>query len=140
MNSLNKVQIIGNVGADPEVRRTQGGDAIVNMRVACSETWKNAEGERKERTEWITVVIFNPGLAKVAEQFVHKGTRVYIEGQLQTRKWQDQSGTDRYSTEVVLQKYRGQLLLLSGKPDDGVEAKPVIHGGDGTAPNDEIPF
>ena len=111
--SVNKVILVGNLGADPEVRRTQDGRAIVNLRVATSETWRDkATSERKERTEWHRVVIFNEGLGKVAEQYLKKGSKVYLEGQLQTRKWQDQQGQDRYSTEVVLQNFNGQLVLL----------------------------
>ncbi len=111
--SVNKVILIGNLGADPEVRRTQDGRPIVNLRLATSENWKDkATGERKEKTEWHRVVIFNENLCKVAEQYLKKGSKVYIEGQLQTRKWQDQSGQERYSTEVVLQNFRGELTLL----------------------------
>src|SRR5574337_964195 len=111
--SVNKVILVGNLGADPEVRRTQDGRPIVNLRVATSDTWRDkATGERKEKTEWHRVVIFNEGLAKVAEQYLKKGAKVYIEGQLQTRKWQDQSGQDRYSTEVVLQGFNSQLTML----------------------------
>jgi single-strand DNA-binding protein len=111
--SVNKVILIGNLGADPEVRRTQDGRPIVNLRVATTETWRDkATSERKERTEWHRVVIFSEGLAKVAEQYLKKGSKVYLEGQLQTRKWQDQQGQDRYSTEVVLQNFNAQLVLL----------------------------
>lgn len=120
MASLNKVQIIGNLGKDPEVRHTQDGRAIVNFSVATTETWRDkSTGERKEKTEWHTVVIFNEGLAKVAEQYLKKGSSVYIEGQLQTRKWIDKNGDDRYSTEIVLQNYRGELVMLGGKNGDG---------------------
>ena len=111
--SVNKVILVGNLGADPEIRRMQDGRPIVNLRVATSETWRDRNtGERRERTEWHRVVIFNEGIAKVAEQYLKKGAKVYIEGQLQTRKWQDQQGQDRYSTEVVLQGFRGELTLL----------------------------
>jgi single-strand DNA-binding protein len=111
--SVNKVILVGNLGRDPEIRRNGAGDPIANLRIATSETWRDKQsGERKERTEWHSVVIFNDALAKVAEQYLRKGSKVYIEGQLQTRKWQDQSGADRYSTEVVLQKFRGELTLL----------------------------
>lgn len=111
--SVNKVFLLGHLGADPEIRRSQAGDAIANLRIATSESWTDKNtGEKKERTEWHSVVIFNEGLAKVAEQYLKKGSKVYIEGQLQTRKWQDRDGQDRYSTEVVLQKYRGELALL----------------------------
>jgi single-strand DNA-binding protein len=111
--SVNKVILVGNLGKDPEVRRTQDGRPIVNMTVATSETWRDKNtGERKERTEWHRVVIFSEGLAKVAEQYLKKGAKVYLEGQLQTRKWQDQQGQDRYSTEVVLQGFNAQLTML----------------------------
>ena len=111
--SVNKVILIGNLGKDPEVRRTQDGRPIVNLTVATSETWRDKNtSERKERTEWHRVVIFNEGLCKIAEQYLKKGAKVYLEGQLQTRKWQDQQGQDRYSTEVVLQGFRGELTLL----------------------------
>jgi len=114
--SVNKVILIGNLGADPEVRRLNSGDQVVNFRVATSETWRDKNsGERKERTEWHNVVIFNENLGKVAEQYCKKGTKVYVEGQLQTRKWQDQSGADRYTTEVVLQRFRGELQLLDSR-------------------------
>src|SRR5262244_75782 len=111
--SVNKVILIGNLGADPEIRRTQDGRPIVNLRLATSDTWRDkATGERKERTEWHRVVIFSEPLAKVAEQYLKKGSKIYIEGQLQTRKWQDQQGQDRYTTEVVLQGFSSQLTLL----------------------------
>ncbi len=119
--SVNKVILVGNLGADPEVRQTQDGRPIVNLRVATSENWRDkATGERREKTEWHRVVIFNENLARVAEQYLKKGAKVYIEGQLQTRKWQDQAGQDRYSTEVVLQQYRGELTMLDAKSRDGV--------------------
>lgn len=111
--SVNKVILIGNVGADPEIRRTQDGKAIANLRIATSESWRDRNsGERREKTEWHTIVVFNEGLAKVVEQYVKKGAKLYIEGQLQTRKWQDQNGNDRYSTEIVLQAYNGVLTML----------------------------
>jgi len=111
--SVNKVILIGNLGADPEIRRTQDGRPVANLRVATSESWRDkATGERKEKTEWHRVVIFNENLCRIAEQYLKKGSKVFIEGQLQTRKWQDQSGQDRYSTEVVLQGFRGELTLL----------------------------
>ena len=111
--SVNKVILVGNLGADPEVRRLNSGDQVVNFRVATSESWRDkTSGERKEKTEWHNVVIFNENLGKVAEQYCKKGTKVYVEGQLQTRKWQDQSGADKYTTEVVLQRFRGELQLL----------------------------
>lgn len=116
--SVNKVILIGNLGADPEIRRTQDGRPIANLRIATSESWRDKNtGERKEKTEWHTVVIFNEGLCKVAEQYLKKGSTVYVEGQLQTRKWQDQSGQDRYSTEVVLQGFNGNLTMLGGRGD-----------------------
>lgn len=116
--SVNKVILIGNLGADPEIRRTQDGKAIANLRIATSETWRDKNsGERKEKTEWHSVVIFNDGLCKVAEQYLKKGSTVYIEGKLQTRKWQDQSGNDRYSTEVVLNGFDANLTMLGGNGD-----------------------
>ncbi len=123
--SVNKVILIGNLGADPEVRRLPSGDPVINMRIATSETWRDKNsGERRERTEWHNVVIFNDQLAKVAEQYLKKGMKVYVEGALQTRKWQDQSGQDRYSTEVVLQKFRGELQMLDarGQGEGGARA------------------
>ena len=117
--SINKVILVGNLGADPEVRRLNSGDPVVNLRVATSETWRDKNsGERKDKTEWHSVVIFNEQLAKVAEQYLRKGSKVYLEGQLQTRKWQDQSGQDRYSTEIVLQKFRGELQMLDAKGEE----------------------
>ncbi|MBN9073927.1 MAG: single-stranded DNA-binding protein [Rhizobiales bacterium] len=114
--SVNKVILVGNLGADPEIRRLNSGDPVVNIRVATSETWRDKNsGERKEKTEWHNVVIFNDNLAKVAEQYLKKGMKVYIEGQLQTRKWTDQQGQDRYTTEVVLQKFRGELQMLDAR-------------------------
>ena len=115
--SLNKVMLIGNLGADPEIRHNQAGDPIANLRIATTESWKDKNsGEKKERTEWHSIVIFG-GIAKVAEQYLKKGMRVYLEGQLQTRKWKDQNGNDRYSTEVVLQNFGGQMIMLSGGGD-----------------------
>jgi single-strand DNA-binding protein len=113
--SVNKVILVGNLGKDPEIRRTQDGRPIANLRVATSESWRDkATGEKREKTEWHSVVIFNENLCKVAEQYLRKGSKVYIEGQLQTRKWQGQDGQDRYSTEVVLQGFNGQLTMLDG--------------------------
>jgi single-strand DNA-binding protein len=127
--SVNKVILVGNLGADPEIRRLNSGDPVVNLRIATSETWRDRNsGERKERTEWHNVVIFNDNLAKVAEQYLKKGMKVYIEGQLQTRKWQDQTGNDRYTTEVVLQKFRGELQMLDARGQGGGEAQ-VSYGG-----------
>ncbi|MBL9054134.1 MAG: single-stranded DNA-binding protein [Tabrizicola sp.] len=114
--SVNKVIIIGNLGRDPEVRSFPSGGKVVNLRIATSETWRDKQsGERKERTEWHSVAIYNEPLGKIAEQYLRKGSTVYIEGQLETRKWQDQSGADRYSTEVVLRPFRGELTLLGGR-------------------------
>ncbi|XHB99174.1 single-stranded DNA-binding protein [Nitratireductor sp. ac15] len=118
--SVNKVILVGNLGADPEIRRLNSGDPVVNMRIATSETWRDRQsGERRERTEWHNVVIFNDNLAKVAEQYLKKGAKVYIEGQLQTRKWTDQNGQERYTTEVVLQKFRGELQMLDTRGQGG---------------------
>lgn len=116
--SVNKVIIVGNLGRDPEVRSFPNGGKVVNLRIATSETWRDkASGERKERTEWHSVAIFNENLAKVAEQYLRKGSTVYLEGQLETRKWQDQSGADKYTTEVVLRAFKGELTLLGGKAE-----------------------
>ena len=118
--SVNKVILVGNLGADPEIRRLNSGDPVVNLRIATSESWRDKmSGERREKTEWHNVVIFNDNLAKVAEQYLKKGMKVYIEGQLQTRKWQDQTGNDRYTTEVVLQKFRGELQMLDARGEGG---------------------
>ena len=118
--SVNKVILVGNLGADPEIRRLNSGDPVVSMRIATSESWRDkSSGERREKTEWHNVVIFNDNLAKVAEQYLKKGMKVYIEGQLQTRKWQDQNGNDRYTTEVVLQRYRGELQMLDSRGQSG---------------------
>ncbi len=122
--SVNKVILVGNLGADPEIRRMNSGDPVVNFRIATSETWRDKEsGERKEKTEWHSIVIFNDGLAKIAEQYLKKGMKVYIEGQLQTRKWSDRDGIDRYTTEVVLQKFRGELQMLSSTAAAGRPAR-----------------
>ena len=157
--SVNKVILIGNLGADPEIRQTQDGISIANLRVATNETWRDkASGERRERVEWHRVAIFNENLVRIAEQYLRKGSKVYLEGQLQTRKWQDQSGQDRYSTEVVLQRYRGELTMLDsrsgggGDSDFGPPPKDDVGGGQddkGLSPkssnspsdlDDEIPF
>lgn len=161
--SVNKVILIGNLGADPEIRRTQDGRPIANLRVATSENWRDRNsGERRERTEWHRVVIFNEGLCKVVEQYLKKGSKVYIEGQLQTRKWTDQSGQERYSTEVVLQGFNSTLTMLDGRSggggggdyggssgggfDDGYESAGSGRGGGGGGRSggddfdDEIPF
>lgn len=126
--SVNKVILLGNVGADPEIRRTQDGRPIANLRIATSESWRDrASGERKEKTEWHSVVVFNEGLCKVIEQYVKKGAKLYIEGSLQTRKWQDQTGNDRYSTEIVLQGFNSTLTMLDGRGEGGGGAS---RGGD----------
>jgi single-strand DNA-binding protein len=118
--SVNKVILVGNLGADPEIRRTQDGRPIANLSVATSESWRDKNsGERREKTEWHRVVIFNEGLCKIAENYLKKGSKVYLEGQLQTRKWQDQSGQDKYSTEVVLQGFNGNLTMLDGRNEGG---------------------
>jgi len=127
--SVNKVILVGNLGRDPEVRHTQDGKAIVNLSIATSESWRDkATGERKEKTEWHRVVIFNENLAKVAEQYLKKGSTVYIEGQLQTRKYTDKDGVEKYSTEVVLQNFRGELTMLGGRPGGASEGG--FGGGD----------
>ncbi len=149
--SVNKVILVGNRGADPEIRRTQDGRPISNLRVATSESWRDkATGERKEKTEWHRVVIFNEGLCKVVEQYLKKGSKVYLEGQLQTRKWQDKDGQDRYSTEVVLQGFNSQLTMLDTRGsggdrdmsagDDFGAKKPAMAGGKRADMDDEIPF
>jgi single-strand DNA-binding protein len=118
--SVNKVILIGNLGADPDIKRTQDGRPIANLSVATSESWRDKNsGERREKTEWHRVVIFNEGLCKIAENYLKKGSKVYIEGQLQTRKWTDQSGQDKYSTEVVLQGFNGNLTMLDGRNEGG---------------------
>ena len=129
--SVNKVILVGNLGKDPEVRHTQDGKPIVNLSIATSDTWKDKNsGERKEKTEWHRVVIFNEGLAKVAEQYLKKGSTVYIEGQLQTRKWTDKDGAEKYSTEVVLQNYSGVMTMIGGRPGSGDGASSSYGGGD----------
>ncbi len=129
--SVNKVILVGNLGKDPEVRRTQDGRPIVNLSVATSDTWRDkATGERKEKTEWHRVVIFNEGLAKVAEQYLKKGAKVYIEGQLQTRKWTDQGGAEKYTTEVVLQGFNSALTMLDGRGGGGGGSFGEEGGGD----------
>ncbi len=127
--SVNKVILIGNLGKDPEVRRLNSGDPVVNLSVATSENWRDKQtGERKEKTEWHRVVIFNENIAKVAEQYLKKGSKVYIEGQLQTRKY-EQNGVEKYTTEVVLQRYRGELTMLDGKGDGGARSYEDEGGG-----------
>ena len=118
--SVNKVILIGNLGADPEVRKFQNGGAVCNLRVATSENWKDRNtGERREKTEWHSVAIFSEGLVRVAEQYLRKGSKVYLEGQLETRKWQDQNGNDRYTTEVVLRNYNSSMVMLDGRSGGG---------------------
>jgi single-strand DNA-binding protein len=156
--SVNKVILIGNLGADPEIRSLNSGDRVANLRIATSETWRDkSSGERKEKTEWHRVVIFNDNLVKVAESYLKKGAKVYIEGSIQTRKWTDQSGAEKYSTEIVLQKYRGELTMLDGRGggEGGEDYSGGFSGGGGggfggrTQPSgpkedfpldDEIPF
>jgi len=119
MAGVNKVILVGNLGDDPEARSLNNGGEVVNLRVATSENWKDKDGNRQERTEWHRVVIFNENLGRVAKSYLRKGSKVYLEGQIQTRKWQDQSGADKYSTEVVLQRYRGELVLLDSRGEGG---------------------
>jgi single-strand DNA-binding protein len=149
--SVNKVILVGNLGKDPEVRRLTSGDPVVNLSIATSESWRDkASGEKKEKTEWHRVVIFNKNLAEVAEKYLKKGAKVYVEGQLQTRKWTDKDGAEKYSTEVVLQNFRGELTMLDGRSGGGGEGGGFGGGsrGAGEAPasfqrdemDDEIPF
>lgn len=148
--SLNKVTLIGNLGKDPEVRSLNGGSKIVNFSLAMSETWNDKNsGERREKTEWVPIVIFNEGLGKIAEKYLKKGSKAYIEGKLQTRKWQDQSGNDKYTTEVVLQNFDGKLLLLgdrnSGGDSGGDRRDHTERNGGGVSrqrvdDSDDIPF
>ena len=147
MSSVNKVILVGNLGRDPEVKTMSNGSKLCNLSVATSERWKDKNsGETKERTEWSRVVVFDDRLVEVAEKYLHKGSKVYLEGQLQTRKWQDQSGADRYSTEVVLQRFRSALVMLDSREDDGGqrEGSGAPQGGGydpGSADlDDEIPF
>jgi single-strand DNA-binding protein len=135
VGSVNKVILVGNLGADPEIRRTQDGRPIANLRVATSDSWRDkASGERRERTEWHRVVIFSEPLCRVVEQYLKKGSKVYLEGSLQTRKWQDQSGQDRYSTEVVLQGFNSQLVLLDRPSGSGTAYEPPDAGGEFGSP------
>jgi single-strand DNA-binding protein len=132
--SVNKVILIGNLGRDPEIRSTQDGTRVANLSVATSESWRDKNtGERREKTEWHRVVIFNDRIVDVAEKYLHKGSKVYLEGQLQTRKWTDQSGQEKYTTEVVLQRFRGELTMLDGRPG-GAEA-----GGGYSEPSHDAP-
>ena len=147
MSSVNKVIIIGNLGRDPEVRTFQNGGKVCNLRIATSETWKDkTSGERKERTEWHSVAIFSEPLIRIAEQYLRKGSKVYIEGKLETRKWQDQSGNDKYSTEIAMRPYMSELTMLDGKPrDEGTsyrehDAPQDGYGAGGNAMDDQIPF
>jgi len=119
MAGVNKVILVGNLGADPEARSLNNGGEVVNLRIATSESWKDRDGNRQERTEWHQVVIFNENLGKVAKSYLRKGSKVYLEGQIQTRKWTDNNGNDRYSTEIVLQRYRGELVLLDSRDGGG---------------------
>ena len=145
--SVNKVILVGNLGRDPEVRSFPNGGKVVNLRLATSERWRDRNtGENKERTEWHSVAIFNENLVRIAEQYLRKGSKVYLEGQLETRKWQDASGQDRYTTEVVLRQFRGELQLLDGR-GEGPGAGDYDRGGPGSADrapagaiDDEIPF
>ena len=150
--SVNKVILVGNLGKDPEVRRLTSGDPVVNLSIATSESWRDkASGERKEKTEWHRVVIFNENLAKVAEQYLKKGSKVYLEGQLQTRKYTDKDGTEKYSTEIVVQRFRGELVMLDGRSGDGDRSERPAMAGAGASEgsrsfqrsgdlDDEIPF
>ncbi|MBI1418001.1 MAG: single-stranded DNA-binding protein [Limimaricola sp.] len=157
MAGVNKVILLGNLGRDPEVRTFQNGGKVVNLRVATSDTWKDRNtGERKERTEWHSVAIFNEPLGRIAEQYLRKGSTVYLEGQLETRKWQDQSGQDRYTTEVVLRPYSGALTLVGGRGEGGgsgggggsygsdqgggYDSGPSAPAGGGRDLDDDIPF
>jgi single-strand DNA-binding protein len=144
MSSVNKVIILGRLGRDPEVRNFQNGGKVVNLRIATSERYKDREGNQQERTEWHSVAIFNERLGEVAEKFLRKGAQVYLECQIETRKWQDQSGQERLTTEIVMRQYRGELQLIGGKGDKGGEAPandaPRRSVADDRALDDEIPF
>ena len=140
MSSLNKVTLIGRVGKDPEINTTKAGKKIASFSLATSEHWKDKQGQKQEKTEWHNIVVYNENIAKVAENYIKKGNQIYIEGALQTRKWQDKDGKDRYTTEVILQDYKGQLVLLGGKSDN-------VQGNDKPLPksnavdlDDDIPF
>ena len=146
--SVNKVILVGNLGKDPEVRRMQSGDPVVNLSIATSETWRDkSSGERKEKTEWHRVVIFNKNLAEIAEKYLRKGAKVYVEGSLQTRKWTDKDGAEKYSTEIVLQNFRGELTMLDSKGEGGGGgSRERVGASDAPASfqreemDDEIPF
>ncbi len=149
VGSINKVILVGNLGADPRVNTTQSGNKVVTLSVATSDSWKDkVTGEKKDRTEWHRVVVFNPQLAEVAERYLHKGSKVYIEGQLQTRKWEDNNGQERYTTEIVLQNYTSTLVMLDGKADQGSDVfsgSPSTSGWDSSSStatdlDDDIPF
>jgi single-strand DNA-binding protein len=141
MASVNKVILIGNVGRDPEIRSFANGGRVANLTIATSETWKDkTTGERKEKTEWHKVTIANDALVGVVERYVKKGSKLYLEGQLETRKWQDQSGADRYSTEIVLRGFGGVLVMLDGKREDGGMRTGSGQDNPSPAPDDEIPF
>ncbi len=148
MAGVNKVILVGNLGRDPEVRKMNSGDSVVNFTLATSENWRDkATGERKERTEWHRIVIFNENLAKVAEQYLRKGSKVYIEGQLATRKWTDKDGNEKYTTEVVLNRFRGELVMLDSKGEGGGSRERSSMGADEPSRSferaemdDEIPF
>ncbi len=149
--SVNKVILVGNLGADPEVRKFQNGGSVCNLRVATSENWKDRNtGERREKTEWHSVAIFSEGLVRVAEQYLKKGSKVYLEGQLETRKWQDQNGNDRYTTEVVLRNFNSSMVMLDGRSggggggyqrdDNGMSEQGRSSGGQSYELDDDIPF
>ncbi len=147
MSSLNKVTLIGRVGKDPEIRNAGNGKPIASFSLATSETWKDKQGQKQEKTEWINVVVFSEGLVGVVEKYVHKGSKIFIEGQLQTRKWQDKDGSDRYTTEVVLQNFKSNLILLDGKnnaqPNDSGQYKPLPQASNSYNAvdlDDSIPF
>lgn len=144
--SVNRVALLGNVGADPEIRSTRDGKRIANLRLATSESWKDKSGQKQEKTEWHTVVVFSEGLTDVIERYVSKGSKIYVEGSLQTRQWEDQQGQKRYSTEVVLKAFGGTLVLLDGRPSGERDTSPRGSGGGGTSYDasepysDDIPF
>ncbi len=132
--SVNKVILIGNLGADPEIRSLTSGDRVANLRIATSESWRDrSSGERKEKTEWHRVVVFNENIVKVCEQYLRKGAKVYVEGAIQTRKWADQSGVEKFSTEIVLQKFRGELTMLDGRGDNAGEGDAGGYNGGGVS-------
>ena len=144
MSSVNKVIVVGNLGRDPEVRTFQNGGKVCNLRIATSERWRDkSSGETRERVEWHSVAIFSEPLVRIAEQYLRKGSKVYLEGQLETRKWQDQSGADRYTTEVVLRPYKGELTMLDGPSGGGGQERQEPrqeHAGSGPDMDSEIPF